>query len=114
MHQGLPAAVPDQDEVIFDEDLGNELVVPGLGGVSQRFHRLPPETQPVGCAAVDLGGCLRIERCQMEPCELREERMDSEPASLLEAGREQVQPLELLDERGRVGSPKDVVAHLGE
>ncbi len=49
----------------------------------------------------------------MEARELREEGMDAEPASQLEAGREQVQPLQLLDERGRVGSLEDVVAHLG-
>ena len=48
---GYPA--PDHQEVVLDEQLGEQLVVTRRGGVRDRFHRQPPFPEPFGGVPVD-------------------------------------------------------------
>ena len=95
-------AAPDQYKVMLDQQLGDELVVAGGHGVLGRLDREPPRAQPAGRTPMELRRSARLVCGALQFGELREQRMDAIPASVLQADDELIGALEVRQQRRRV------------
>ena len=94
---GVP--VPDQREVVLDQQLGDELVVAGRDRVLGGLDGQAPGPQPVGRAPMGLRHGARLVRGELQLGELREQRVDAIPTAVLEPHHELVGALELGQQR---------------
>ena len=106
------AAAPDQQQVIFGQEVGDELVVTRRRTMGNRLHGEPARPEPPGGAPMDLTNGSRVVRGELEARELREERMDAIPTAVLEPDHEEVRALELLHEPRGIAAPQHVVGEL--
>jgi hypothetical protein len=109
--QQCPArAASDQRQVLLDQELRDELVIAGGGRVVDRFDRQPSRTEPLGGSSMNPHRRARIERRELRPRVLGEQRMDAEPASPLRSRDEEVRALELGEPGRRIGVVQHAVA----
>ena len=93
------AAGPDQAQMVLHHAAGHELVVARSGRMLSCFHGEVVLHQPLARASMDLrrrGGLQRRELCRRE---LRQQRVNAIPGTVLEAGNEQIGTLELRQDR---------------
>ena len=110
--QRARSARSNQRKVAPDEELRDGFVVAGRCSVLCGLHRQALRPEPGGGAGMDRRrgpGLLGLELC---PGELGEERVDTKPASVLEAVDEQGRALEPGQQRGGIGAPEHAVAEL--
>ncbi len=100
-------------DVVLDEDVREELVVPPRCGVTGRLERHPARPEPRGRPLLDLRRRCWVQRGKLGLRILREQRVDPVPTSSPEPEHEEVRLLELGELCRRVGSAEHGVAELG-
>lgn len=107
-----PGSASDQPGVVLDQDPRNRVVIARRRRVRERLDRHPVPLQPFrGAAVVPLRG-PGIDRSELCPREVGEERVDPIPAGALESLEECVRALERVQQRPRIVSLEHVVAEL--
>ncbi len=87
---------------MLGQDLSDELVIAGRTGMLDRFHHHPLGPEPYGRPPMELYRRTWLHRRELEPGELREQRVHAPPAPMLETNHEQIGVLKLGENRSRV------------
>ena len=98
---------------MLGQKLGNQLVVARGARMLGCFYRQTAREEPPGSAAMNLNGRVGVVDRKPKAGELGKQRVDTEPASVLEPNDEQVGAAELRQHRRRVATIEYGIAQLG-
>ena len=109
----LRLAVPKKVQVIFSQQAGEEFMIPGCRGVMCGLVGQSQRPKHGRGLPLQSNARARIERLELEPGELREERMHAEPVSVPQPFDEQVRALKLDQLQRRIRAIEHHITELG-